>query len=387
MTKVFPCWERITIKKLVYITFVDYDDTRFRGVQKKIDGQIKVLRDDGFDVTLIGQYKDGAVVIRENSRTVLENSSGAGKRRFLCDAVLDELEKNPFAFSYFRFQFFCPQVVRLLKKMKEAGVANLMEIPTYPYEGELRAQGARGIPKLICDRMFRKSGARYLDRFVTLSDDDVIYGTPTIRIINGTDTDLLPVSNYEYDPDDIRIISVSSMLPWHGIDRIIEGFDLYRRNGGKRKITAYIVGDGGLRESLEADAKSRGLDDCVVFCGAKYGSELDEVFDRCCVGISSLADHRKGLASGSPLKTIECLCRGLGIVTVLSTDFVTDSDNFSLYVPADDTPLDVEAVIGFCDRLFAEGSRSVRENIVSCAKASCDMHATFKPVVDYYNGL
>jgi len=346
-----------------------------------------VLRDDGFDVTLIGQYRDGAVVIRENSRTVLENSSGAGKRRFLCDAVLDELEKNPFAFSYFRFQFFCPQVVRLLKKMKEAGVANLMEIPTYPYEGELRLQGARGIPKLICDRMFRKSAVRYLDRFVALSKDTKIYGLETIRIINGTDTSLLPMSNYTYDPDDINLIFVSSMLPWHGIDRVIEGFSEYYKNGGNRNLTAYIVGQSELRPSLEALASKYGLENKIIFCGAKYGTELDEIFDRCCLGISSLSDHKKGLVFTSPLKTVEYLCRGLSVATVLETDFIEDYDTFSFYVPAGDSPLDIDALVQFCDRLYVNGTDEIKKHIYDCAKMSCDTHATFRPVVDYYNSI
>lgn len=41
--------------------------------------------------------------------------------------------------------------------------------------------------QLQIDRMFRRSLARQVDRIVTFSDDDEIFGQKTIRISNGID--------------------------------------------------------------------------------------------------------------------------------------------------------------------------------------------------------
>lgn len=60
-----------------------------------------------------------------------------------------------------------------------------------------------------------------------------------------------------------------------GLDLLIEGFALYRRQGGAGRLV--VMGPGDEREELAAMAGRLGIDSAVTFEGPRYGADRDEV--------------------------------------------------------------------------------------------------------------
>ncbi|KQP16640.1 glycosyltransferase [Methylobacterium sp. Leaf93] len=60
-----------------------------------------------------------------------------------------------------------------------------------------------------------------------------------------------------------------------GLDLLIEGFALYRRQGGTGRLV--VMGPGDEREALAATALRLGIGSAVTFEGPRYGADRDEV--------------------------------------------------------------------------------------------------------------
>lgn len=56
-----------------------------------------------------------------------------------------------------------------------------------------------------------------------------------------------------------------------GLDLLIEGFSLYKKEGGSGEL--WLIGDGDDRETLRAQAARSGISDEVVFLGSMFGEE------------------------------------------------------------------------------------------------------------------
>ncbi len=370
------------MEKLIYVTFVDYKEKSFLGVIKKINYQIRSFRKAGMEVVLLGQYGKDAVIIRNDGSQSIIPNGGKSKRRLIADTAEKLTAEEKFDYTYVRFQFFCNNVARMLRKMKKQGVKVLMEIPTYPYVSELKMQGARGIPKLICDRFFRGMCCKSIDQLAVSGSEKEVYGLPAFTMRNGLCIEDIKLSEYTYSKNRLDIISVSSMMPWHGLDRIMEGMAEYYARGGERDVILHAVGDGRFRSRYEAQAKELGLSDKVIFYGALFGEQLDEVFDKCCVGVCILKSHSAN--EGTPLKTVEYVARGLAIVTEMKLWFLGEKSEFCLKKSRDDSPLDIDEVIGFCDGLFGDDCQQAKERIRALAEEKCDVSVSMKPAIDFY---
>lgn len=371
------------MKKLIYVSFVDFSDSRFLGVIKKINNQLVVFSDAGFDPVLVTRFGSGVAVSKNGERSIIESDLGSFSRKVLCAAAAAEAQ-NGAVCSYVRFQFFCPSMLRMLRSMKKSGLYNVIEIPTYPYDNELRMQGLRGVPKYICDKAFRKSCTKYVDRYTTYCNDSEIYGVPAIALQNGVDTSALEVSKSDIGAKTLELITMSSMLPWHGVDRMINGLSEYYLNGGKRDVRLHILGDGALRADYEALCARLGLSSRVTFYGTLTGEQLDGVFDKAAVGICTLGAHLKNNFVGSPLKTVEYIARGLPVASELTLEFLPGDTGYLFNVPRDDSPLDIAGLSDFCDGLLKNRtSEELHNEIRRYAEIHCDIRSTMSKVTSW----
>ena len=101
-------------------------------------------------------------------------------------------------------------------------------------------------------------------------------------------------------------VFVGSALPgggaWHGIDKII---DLATHLPAS---CFEIVG------FMRSDLSDLSIPDNVRFHGPKYGKELEAIYQKCDVGIGTLALHRRGMNTTSALKPLEYLIFGLPVI-------------------------------------------------------------------------
>ena len=203
------------------------------------------------------------------------------------------------------------------------------------------------------DRMFRCRMARYIDRIVTFSDDTEIFGRPTIRISNGIDFRSIPLKTQVHgDHHNLRLLAVANIHFWHGLDRVIEGLRDYYAAPHQCIVRLRIAGDGV--ETLIAEYRrmidAYSLAEYAEVIGPRSGAALDAEFEWCDMGIASLGRHRNGITGIKTLKNREYTARGIPFVySERDSDF--DGMDYVMKAPADDTPLDIAALVRFYDGL------------------------------------
>lgn len=378
------------MNKFLYITYVDFNNVHSGGVIKKIHGQIKALTKLGYEVHLIAQYGKGTYVEYDGKRQEINlGHHSLGKRFTLLNKVKEMICQEAYFGCYIRFQFFSLDVLEMLKVLERQKIKTVMEIPTYPYESELYQQGIKGIPKLVCDKYFRKSCVRYLHRFVTFFPFESIYGVKTIQTINGLDFSQYPlrkVRSLQKDGD-IHMLAIATMFPWHGYDRMIAGMGRFYSHNPQRKVYFHLVGEGKEIPAYRQLTKQYGIQDYVIFHGYQSGEKLEEIVNTCNIAIGSLGAHRIGLHKLSTLKSREYCAQGFPTVNSTPTDILDDKNPTVLYIPEDDSPVSVPDIVTFFERVYfssAKKANIIASEIREKAEKICSMDATMKPVADFF---
>lgn len=335
------------------------------GISKKIYYQRDALQHAGAQVGLCYLARGPEGTLQRRVDDVVLDDYGCGLRakigkRIRYRSLLQYVRGERPDFIYVRYDHNAsPVLIRLFSRLKRTGVRIAVEIPTYPYDSEYARSSWKRKARLSMDRCFRHILARSFDRIVTFTDEPVIFGVPTIRISNGIDFDKVPIKKYVNDTScELHLVGVAQIHFWHGFDRVIEGLGRYYATPQARKVYFHIVGEGVPQElaSLHGLVSRYGLEEYVLFHGALFGEQLDEVFDRCDLGIASLGRHRNGIDRIKTLKNREYAARGIPFVySEQDDDF--DGMPYVMKAPADDTPLDVNGLIEFYDHTDKDPSR------------------------------
>ena len=196
------------------------------------------------------------------------------------------------------------------------------------------------------------------NKIVQYSDEAVRYSFglryKTVISSNGIDVNALPVRRLRRCDAmaETVIVGVAALEDWHGYDRVIEGLsNYYSEKKDGRDVRFIVVGSGGVENRLKEMVKNLGLETHVSFTGTLVGSDLDEVFAKADVCVSSLAIHRKGLSKASDLKTREYMSRGFPVIISAKDPDLEDGLPFVHRVPVGDQPIDIFNVL----RWLADG--------------------------------
>jgi hypothetical protein len=244
--------------------------------------------------------------------------------------------------------------------LRKAGIHSVTEIPTYPYDQEFANFEWKMQAELKIDQLFRKKLYQQMDALVTFSDAERIFGQRSIRISNGVDFDAIPLHNSVHDiRNEVHLIAVAEVHSWHGFDRLVHGLgEYYRRHNRnpERKVYFHLVGyvwpaemEGTrVAPGIGPYIREYGIERFVEFHGKLFGEELTAVFNRCSFAIGSLARHRSGITVIKTLKNREYACRGLPFIySEQDSDF--DHQPYVMKAPADESPIDIEAILDFLD--------------------------------------
>lgn len=362
--------------KILFLVYHGFSEVS--GISKKIHYQVKGLRENGHEVHLCSygfasnghrcRYIDGEV-LRDYGTGMM-----AGLRqRTEYDSVFDYCQLNAIGFVYARcFQNANPWLIRFFRRLREAGIKAVTEIPTYPYDQEFVGFPFLTRMGLKVDQLFRRRLYQEMEAMVTFSDAERIFGQRTIRISNGVDFDSIALHHFQNTDDAIHLIGVAEVHYWHGYDRMMVGLGEYYRRGGTRKVFFHVV--GGVADSeMHTSVHARGFDDIirtygieryVIFHGQLFGDELDRVFNQCQFAVGSLGRHRSGITVIKTLKNREYATRGVPFIySEQDSDF--DHRPYVLKAPADESPIDVQQILDFIDRFQMRPSeiRSTVENL------------------------
>ena len=338
--------------KALFLLFHGFDPAN--GISKKIRYQVKALKDCGLDVRTCWLDDD-----RNHKRRMVDDAvlcdygtgiKGKIQKLIGLNCIARYVQQEQIEFIYIRYDHNAnPWTICLLRKLRQSGARIVMEIPTYPYDQEYKGLPAPYQRILLVDKCFRKRLARYVDYIVTFSDFTTIWSRPTIRISNGIDFEQIQLkSSSPPAGNDIHLIGVAIMHPWHGFDRAIRGLIDYYAAPHTNEVYFHVVGYGvpqvvdGYKELVEA----HGLGHRIVFHDALFGEPLDDLFEQSHIGIGSLARHRSGIKYIKTLKNREYAARGIPFVySENDTDF--EQMPYVLKVPPDETPLNIEELLRF----------------------------------------
>lgn len=354
---------------------------KFSGVEKKIRNFCDVINEDlKIILDILPPY------IQEKSRM-----KRIIKRWLLWTPVGHDWKEyvdryNDADFLYIRKAQHDASFLYFLKRIKKKNpnLKIIYEMPTYPYEKE-QTITLGNFPNVVKDRIFRKNLKKYIDRIVTFYNQKEIIGIPTICIMNGYNFSNMKKPSYSLENGKINLIEVSTTAFWHGYDRIIEGIHLYYKNGGKVDFVFHMVGPF-MKEHKDMVMKYH-LEEHVVFYGKMTGDELDQIYDKCCIGVDVLGGHRKDYPISSSLKSREYAEKGIPLITSSPVDYFPENYKYQMLCPYDDSPIDMEAVVDFYNSVFYDlNVERVGTEIQETAKKLCDFHVTLRPIVNYLYG-
>lgn len=365
------------LRNLYYLSEQELENEK-TGIGYKIYMQKRLFIAHGFEVNTIRGFSNGKKINKIFSFLPFVNV----RHNYKQIKALRDVDC-----IYIRYFFCNGKLIKTLKEIKKNnnGVKIFIEIPTFPYDGEIFCLH----PKLIKDKISRIKLKKYVDRIVTFSDDNEIYGIKTLCISNGVDVDRIRRKK-TLAQKEINIIAVAQLQFWHGYDRVIAGLHDYYENGGNEDFKIHIVGYGKKKviKQYEDMIKKYNLSDRIIFYGKKEGTELDVIYDKCVLAFDSLGRHRSNVKYNSSLKGKEYLAKGIPIISGVETEL--DKDNFKYYlrVPANDAPINFFEVGTFYHSVYDNSDAEVVSQIIrDYCSSNFEFEKTFLPVIEEMNRL
>ncbi|WP_373076923.1 glycosyltransferase [Fusobacterium mortiferum] len=327
----------------IYLNFVMENEL---GVKKKIDSQMKALKKLNNNIEKIEIKGKGVYFKKIKLLNFSQKNNLIGKilRKIQTYILLIFLMRKKYykeiQYIYIRYFFSSIFSINYFKFLKKIGVKIILELPTYPYDEEIKKENIF----TKWDKRYRLKMHKYVDKIVTYSEDKVIWDIPCINISNGIDLEEVKVIEKKKHLG-INFISVSNCSFWHGIDRFLYSLLQYKKNGGIEDLRFYIVGEGEETSKLKKIVDDNmELQDIVIFHGFKSGEELDEIYNNSDIALGSLGIHRLKLESVQPLKNREYCAKGLPFIIGFNDPNFKNKE-YVYEVSYDDELIDIEKLI------------------------------------------
>lgn len=349
------------------------------GVSKKIDMQIEEFQK---------YYRIQELEIETVPRTFLQRLFGLFPTASITrnyEQALETLDAPDFI--YVRRAVADKAYVNFWKTIKEKypQCKIIIEVFTYPYDKDDFGKW-NAWPFLVKELIYRKNLKKYIDRFVTYTEDTEIFGVPAICTTNGVNVESIKIVRGEYQENKLVLIGVAYMQRHHGYERIIEGMrEYYQDTAHKYTVELLLIGDGPEKERYQELVDKYQLQNHVKFYPTMSGKQLDEMYDASDIALASFGMYKLGLYKMNALKTRECLAKGLPIVTGCPIDVLDSTYKYVKNFSNDKQPVDINEIIKFYEQMKKEGTtKSVIADIIRrFAIQRVSMESVMKPIIEY----
>ena len=339
------------INKILFIVFQELQEAH--GISSKIRSQVKAFSNNGCSIDLYSRkYTDSGVYELLNDKIINEYSKHyLWKIQNYLDysSLMSIIRTNEYSCVYIRYIHNCsPSFLSFLNKLKKLNINIILEIPTFPYDGEYKKASFFSRIKFKIEKYNRYKLKKYINYIVTFSSDKEIFNIPAINISNAIDFSQIRISNSHFDTKkrELNFIGVASFAEWHGYDRLIIGLNKYLNNSPEFNVKFYIIGGGSpsILDDYQSIINKYKLHNNVFLLGPKYGKELDFYFDKSHLGVGCLGCHRKNIEEVKSLKNVEYAARGIPFLySEKNNDF--DCQPYVIKVSSDDSAIDVEWLV------------------------------------------
>lgn len=369
--------------KLLYLTTWDFTNEQADGVCKKIRSQISVFENYGYEVDII-LIRNGKVIYRECGKEREIAAVGSVKKAPAYFKMYQTLKNKKYDWVYNRYGMMDTFYYRVLKRLHQNGARILVEIPTYPYIHEI-PKGILYSLMILWDKLYINKLSDCVERIATYSLHEQIYGIKTINIKNGIDFSLIKIKEEKTEDGTLDLIGVAHLSKWHAYDRVIKGLhEYYTTAANETIINFHIVGTGDSLQEYENLVREYELQNHVIFYGNKCGDELDEIYNRCDLAVSSLGLHRIGIKDqASVLKSREYAAKGMPMISSILIDVFKPEDfKYICYFPEDETPINIEKILNFYSEI-SKSKQDIRHEIREYAYSRCDKSVVMMPIINY----
>lgn len=355
--------------------YIHFDQRRLIGVSKKIDMQLRSFA-KSFDIEEIDIVPKSRSLFARILWALPFSSINRDYSHYL------SLIEDP-DFIYIRRSIadrkYMSFISLIRKKYPKCRI--IVELYTYPYDRDefLRKNTWIMYGK---ERFYRRLYKKYIDRFVVYTDDEHVFGVPTLKTMNGIDFSLYDIKKCENKTDEIRLISVAFLQKQHAYERLIEGIHEYYKNGGTREIKYYIVGTGPEADKYVSLVSKYDLKDRVIFTGQKTGKDLDEIYNICDIGAVSFGTYKTDIKVNSALKTREYMAKGLPMVFSGRVDVLDEQFPYKYTVADDSSPVKIDGIIELYDRI-KDNKESTAKWIREFGEKRVSMDSTMDVVYSY----
>ena len=363
--------------------YIHFEGRTSIGVAKKIDMQMEEFRK---------YYEMREIEVETLHRSLLQRVIGLFPTCSISrdyDSALGQLEEP--AFLYIRRTVADRAYVNFLRRVKQKfpKCKIIIEIFTYPYDKDDFGKW-NAWPFYIKERIYRGRQKKYVDRFVTYTKDEEIFGVPAIQTINGINVDSVRMVRGEYQEDQLTMIGVAYMQRQHGYERVIEGMHEYY-SGQERKFSVYLmlVGDGPEKPMYQSLVEKYHLQEYVTFYPTTIGDELDRLYDKADVVLNVFGGYKVNYYGAySSLKVRESFAKGLPMISGSDLDIGDKAERYVEMFANDKSPVDMCDVIRFYNNLRKTNNNKtvVAFAIRSFAKAYLDMTIVMQPIIRFIDG-
>lgn len=361
--------------------YIHFQGRQSIGVSKKIDMQLAVFRK---------HYEMQEIEVETPERTLFSRVLGLFPTASISRNYEDALTQidDP-AFLYVRRTVADRAYLRFWEKVKERYPACkiIIEVFTYPYDRDDFAKW-NAWPFYLKELIYRPALKKYVDRFVTYSDDREIFGVPTIRTTNGVDVDSIPQIGGAFRDGQIDLIGVAFMQRHHGYERIIEGLHEYYNSGKPHEyeVTLRLVGDGPEKPLYQRLAEKYRLGDHVRFYPTLTGEKLDALYDQSDIALVSFGMYKLNLfAKMNAIKSRECLAKGMPLITGCAIDVLPEDYPYAYVFPNDRSTVEINEIVAFYKqvRKMQDSKQKTASVIRAFAQEHVSMDVVMQPIIDY----
>lgn len=364
------------MKKGYYIHFQGRTSV---GVGKKIDMQMEEFQKfydiQEIDVKVIERSLGRRLADLLPSRSIARDYEGTLKR-------LDRPD-----FIYIRRTVADKDYIGFLHEIKRRfpNCKIIIEIFTYPY-GRDDFGRWNAWPFFIKECIYRKELKKYVDRFVTYTEDSMIFKVPTICTINGINVERIREIRGAYAEGQLTLIGVAYMQRQHGYERIIKGLHDYYKKQPQYKVLLSLAGDGPEKKRYIDLVKQYQLEKYVKFYSTTIGEKLDELYDQADIALAAFGMYKGGFYGKlSALKTRECLAKGIPMLSGSKIDVLGDESDYVKVFENNDSNIDIDEVVRYFEYIKAKygDKMALASRIRDFAREHVSMYRAMEPIIDF----